>query len=388
MTGVVSGAAPDPAALLLGFARRLRAAGAEVSGERVRAFLRAAQALGPWARTDVYWAGRLTLCAGPDDLARYDREFAAWFGTEERVVPRPPTAAPRLRPIPRNAAVPTGRPGAPEERSPRLPALAASTDVLRHRDVAELSPAEREQVRRLLAAFALRGPVRRTARRRPARRGETDPRRTVRAMLRNGGEPARLRHRVRAERPRRVVLLVDVSGSMAPYADALLRFAHAAARDRHTEVFTVGTRLTRVTRAMAHRDPDAAMAAVAQAVPDWRGGTRLGELLKEFLDRWGRRGTARGAVVVVMSDGWERGDPEPLAEGMRRLHRLAHRVIWANPLKARPGYAPLAAGMAAALPSVDAFVEGHSLAALERLAEVVRGGHPPEGTPREGADGA
>ncbi|MGA5797517.1 vWA domain-containing protein [Streptomyces cellulosae] len=389
MTGVASEAAVDPAALLVGFARRLRAAGAEVSGERVRAFLRATEALRPWARTDVYWAGRLTLCGGPDDLRRYDREFAAWFGAGERTVPRPPVPAPpRLRPVLRNAAVPTGRPGAPEERAPRLPSPAASTDMLRHRDVAELSAAEREQVRRLLAAFALRGPVRRTARRRPARRGETDPRRTVRALLRNGGEPVRLRHRMRAERPRRVVLLVDVSGSMAPYADALLRFAHAAARGGHTEVFTVGTRLTRVTRAMAHRDPDAAMAAVARAVPDWRGGTRLGELLKEFLDRWGRRGTARGAVVVLLSDGWERGDPELLAEGMRRLHRLAHRVIWANPLKARPGYAPLAAGMAAALPSVDAFVEGHSLAALERLAAVVRGGRPPEGTPREGADDA
>lgn len=388
MTGVASEAAPDPAALLLGFARRLRAAGAEVSGERVRSFLCAAQALRPWALTDVYWAGRLTLCGGPDDLARYDREFAAWFRAGERAVPDPAPVPPRLRPVLRSTAAPTGKPGTSDERAPRLPALAASTDVLRHRDVAELDAAEREQVRRLLAALALRGPVRRTARRRPARRGESDPRRTVRAMLRHGGEPVRPRHRVRAERPRRVVLLVDVSGSMAPYADALLRFAHAAARAGRTEVFTVGTRLTRVTRAMAHRDPDAAMAAVAEAVPDWRGGTRLGELLKEFLDRWGRRGTARGAIVVVLSDGWERGDPEPLAEGMRRLHRLAHRVIWANPLKARPGYAPLAAGMAAALPSVDAFVEGHSLAALERLAEVVRGGRPPERAPREGADGA
>ncbi|MFI8202783.1 VWA domain-containing protein [Streptomyces sp. NPDC085937] len=383
-----AGDVPDPAAVLLGFARRLRTAGADVSGERVRAFLRAAEALRPGARRDVYWAGRLTLCGGPDDLTRYDREFAAWFGTGGPPAPDPVPAPPRPRPVLRNEATPTGRPGTPVERAPRLPSWAASTDVLRHRDVAELNPAEREQVRRLLAAFALRGPVRRTARRRPARRGETDPRRTVRAMLRGGGEPVRPLRRKRAERPRRVVLLVDVSGSMAPYADALLRFAHAAARGRHTEVFTVGTRLTRVTRAMAHRDPDAAMAAVASAVPDWRGGTRLGELLKEFLDRWGRRGTARGAVVVLLSDGWERGDPELLAEGMRRLHRLAHRVIWANPLKARPGYAPLAAGMAAALPSVDAFVEGHSLAALERLARVVRGGRPVEGVPVEGADGA
>jgi uncharacterized protein with von Willebrand factor type A (vWA) domain len=260
--------------------------------------------------------------------------------------------------------------------------LADSTDVLRHRDFAELTAAERDQLRRLRAAFTLRGEARRTARRHPARRGAVDPRRTVRELLRGGGEPARLRHRARADRPRRVVLLVDVSGSMGPYADALLRFAHAAlhgprtggaARGTRTEVFTIGTRLTRVTRELAHRDPDTAMAALAAAVPDWRGGTRLGEMLHGFLDRWGRRGMARGAVVVVLSDGWERGDPALLAEQMRRLHRLAHRVIWANPRKARPGYAPLAGGMAAALPSVDAFVEGHSPAALERLAAVVRG---------------
>ncbi|NEB06283.1 VWA domain-containing protein, partial [Streptomyces sp. SID13726] len=251
--------------------------------------------------------------------------------------------------------------------------------------------AARVRLHRLLPAFALPGPARRTARRRPSRHGEVDPRRTVRELLRHGGEPTRPRRHARVLRPRRVVLLVDVSGSMAPYADALLRFAHAAAlartrpappasrartgsaRPPRTEVFTIGTRLTRVTRELSHRDPDLAMRALAAAVPDWRGGTRLGGLLREFLDRWGQRGLARGAVVVLLSDGWERGDPELLAAQMRRLHRLAHRVIWANPRKARPGYAPLAAGMAAALPSVDAFVEGHSLAALERLAAVVKG---------------
>ncbi|EST38338.1 hypothetical protein N566_07975, partial [Streptomycetaceae bacterium MP113-05] len=140
-----------------------------------------------------------------------------------------------------------------------------------------------------------------------------------------------------------------------------------------TEVFTLGTRLTRVSREMTHRDPDTALKAVGAAVPDWSGGTRLGEMLRAFLDRWGQRGMARGAVVVVLSDGWERDDPTLLAGQMRRLHRLAHRVVWANPRKARPGYAPMAGGMAAALPHVDAFVEGHSLAALEHLAAVVRG---------------
>jgi uncharacterized protein with von Willebrand factor type A (vWA) domain len=163
---------------------------------------------------------------------------------------------------------------------------------------------------------------------------------------------------------------------MSGYADALLRFSHAAAhrlRGPGTEVFTLGTRLTRVTREMAHRDADAALLAVADAIPDWSGGTRLGELVKRFLDEWGQRGLARGAVVVVLSDGWERGDASLLGEQMARLHRLAHRVVWANPRAGRPGFAPLAAGMAAALPHVDDFVSGHSLAALERLAALVAG---------------
>ncbi|QOV40618.1 VWA domain-containing protein [Streptomyces ferrugineus] len=374
-------------AALLGFARALREAGVDASAERVYAFLCAVEALGrvsdvpssdtrpgPGMRADVYWAGRLTLCGDRDDLERYERVFAACFGDGEPVGRRPaPAPVPRLRLVLQDVESERRTPASDERGTTPTAALASSAEVLRHRDVAGLDTAEREEVRRLLAAFALHGEARRSARRRPARRGEVDPHRTVRELLRRGGEPARLRRHTRTERPRRIVLLVDVSGSMAPYADALLRFAHAAARGSRTEVFTIGTRLTRVTREMAHRDPDLAMTAVAAAVPDWRGGTRLGELLRAFLDRWGQRGMARGAIVVVLSDGWERGDPELLGAQMRRLHRLAHRVVWANPRKARPGYAPLAAGMAAALPSVDDFVEGHSLAALERLAAVVRG---------------
>jgi uncharacterized protein with von Willebrand factor type A (vWA) domain len=170
-----------------------------------------------------------------------------------------------------------------------------------------------------------------------------------------------------------VVLLVDVSGSMSPYADALLRFAHAAVRARpaSTEVFTIGTRLTRVTRELRLRDPDRALAAGGSAIPDWSGGTRLGEVLKAFLDRWGQRGTARGAVVVICSDGWERGDAELLGEQMARLRRLAYRVVWVNPHKGRAGYEPLTGGMQAALPHVDVFVSGHSMAAFEELSGVI-----------------
>jgi uncharacterized protein with von Willebrand factor type A (vWA) domain len=256
-----------------------------------------------------------------------------------------------------------------------LRASASRAELLRHRDVSTLSAEERQLLNQALVALAMPGQTRPSRRFRPAARGPVDPRRTARELLRDGGDPARLRHRRHTTRPRRVVVLVDVSGSMSPYADALLRFAHAATRRRgvRTEVFTIGTRLTRVTREMSTPDGESAMAALSAAVPDWSGGTRLGELLKDFLDRWGQRGVARGAVVVVLSDGWERGDAALLGRQMARLHRLAHLVVWANPRKAVPGYAPLAAGMAAALPYVDRFVEGHSLAALERLARVVAG---------------
>ncbi|MBX6356181.1 MAG: VWA domain-containing protein, partial [Micromonosporaceae bacterium] len=187
-----------------------------------------------------------------------------------------------------------------------------------------------------------------------------------------GGAGGRARRR-RRDKPRRLVLLLDVSGSMAPYADALLRFGHAAVRRRPTltEVFTLGTRMTRVTRALRHRDADAALTAAGAAIPDWHGGTRLAESLKAFLDRWGQRGTARGAVVVLCSDGWERGDPAALAAQVARLSRLAYRLVWVNPHRGKPGYAPLAGGMAAALPYLDEFVAGHSLAALEELVEVI-----------------
>lgn len=180
-----------------------------------------------------------------------------------------------------------------------------------------------------------------------------------------------------------MVFLLDVSGSMEPYSRALVRFAHAAVASRRSgrvEVFTLGTRLTRVTREMGRRDPEAALAAAAAAVHDWSGGTRLGSGLGEFNETWGVRGTARGAVVVICSDGWDRGDPDVMAAQMARLSLVAHRVIWVNPLKASPGYAPLARGMAAALPYVDLFVEGHSVSSLEGLAARIAGGRPKEVT--------
>lgn len=352
---------------LVAFGRVLRACGVEAGPDRVQTFVRAVDALDVTHRDDVFWAGRLTLCAGPDDLPRYDRAFAAHF-SGERAGPirrRPPMV------VVRPTAQPTrpGDDGAGERSEEAARAATASrVEILRHRDVARLSDAERDHVRRLLALLEPAGPTRLTRRHRPASRGPLDARRTVREVLRHGGEPARLVHVRRSTRPRRLVLLVDVSGSMAPYADTMLRFAHAAARRRTgTEVFTLGTRLTRVSREIRRPDPDTALAAVAGAVPDWSGGTRLGELMRAFLDRWGQRGTARGAVVVVISDGWERGDPTLLGEQMRRLHRLAHRVVWVDPHRGKPGYAPATAGLLAALPHCDDVVDGHSFDALARL---------------------
>jgi uncharacterized protein with von Willebrand factor type A (vWA) domain len=379
---------------VVGLARTLRAAGVPATADRVHATVAALERLDPGRRADVYWAGRLTLCANPDDIDRYDRVFAAYFGDPPGALVRRPAmpAAGRLHLVHGVEADDSGagqdaEDGADPENDDEGAAAAASRiEVLRHRDIAAMSPADRAALARLLAAFTLAADTRRTRRTAPSHRGVVDRHRTLRRLMQAGGEPVRPARRDRRERPRRVVLLVDVSGSMSGYADALLRFAHAAShrnRGPATEVFTVGTRLTRVTRELGHRDPDVALEAVAGDVPDWSGGTRLGQLVKDFLDQWGQRGMARGAVVVLLSDGWERGDVTLLGAQMARLHRLAHRVVWSNPRAGRPGFAPLAAGMAAALPHVDEFVSGHSLAALEHLATVVAGARqrPTSGEP-------
>jgi uncharacterized protein with von Willebrand factor type A (vWA) domain len=365
--------ARDVVDTVLGFARTLRHAGVSASPDRVEAMLAALGSLDVLDPGAVYWAGRLTMCGGPDDLDRYDAAFAAYFAGE-----RPRVARTEGRPEVELAASAPLEPGTgdgEDDAEARDLAVQASGDeVLRHRDVAELTPAEREHLRRLFALLVPATPMRPARRRRPSPQGAVHPARTVRRALRDGGEVTRLLRHRRQARPRRVVLLIDVSGSMTPYADALLRFAHAAVRARpvSTEVFTIGTRLTRVTREMRLRDPDRALAASGSAIPDWSGGTRLGEVLKAFLDRWGQRGTARGAVVVVCSDGWERGGTQLLAEQMVRLRRLAHAVVWVNPHKGRTGYEPLTGGMQAALPSVDHFVSGHSLAAFEELTGVIQ----------------
>lgn len=363
----------DAVGAVVEFAGRLRAAGAVVPPTRVHAMIRALGELGADSLESVYWSGRLTLCASPEDIDRFDQVFAAYFSGR----PARPRTRVTVEPSYQLVARPTDPPGDGRRRDddpspPERLATASRLEVLRHRDVAELTAAERAEVQRYVSLLVPAGPQRLTHRLRPSARGIVDTRRTVRTMLRHGGEPAELLHHRRTRRYRRLVFIVDVSGSMAPYADTLLRFAHAACRSRPgTEVFTVGTRLTRVTRELRRREPGNALAAASATIPDWRGGTRLGAELKEFLDRWGQRGVARGAVVVIASDGWERGDPAPLGEQMARLRRLARHVAWVNPHRGRAGYVPRTGGMLAAIPHVDQLVAGHSLGAMEELARTL-----------------
>lgn len=357
---------------LVAFTRALAAAGLHIGTDRTAAFLSAVGQIDVADPVQVYWAGRLTLCAEPDEIVHYDEVFASWFSTVPRGRAQPVLQQRQTR----MAALTTGDTGstAGVEQSSELRVAASDTEVLRAQDLAELSPAEREHLRQVLALLRPEPPQRRSARLRPARRGALDPHRTVRAMLRSGGEPIALARRARATRPRKVVLLIDVSGSMTPYADALLRFAHAVVRRTPgaVEVFTLGTRLTRVSRQLRERDPERALVAAGRAVPDFAGGTRLGETLRAFLDRWGQRGVARQAVVVLFSDGWERGDPTLLGEQVERLRRLAHAVLWVNPHAGRGGYAPVQSGIAAALPHVDRLLAGHSLETLETLLKIMR----------------
>lgn len=364
-----------PSRMAVAFVRLLRRGGLAVPVGAALVFARALAVTGLESRDGVYWAGRATLVRRPEDVAAYNHAFAVfWLGRETVRVSVPAEEIVVRMDEDEESAEPDAPD--PEPRSSRrtLSVRYSHTETLRNKDFARCSPAELDETRRMMAALRLESARRRTRRhQRSSRRwGRPDARRTLRMALRAGGEPVRRAHMEPSWRPRRIVLLCDVSGSMEAYARSLLRFLHVGVMGKgNVEAFALGTRLTRLTRELSRHDPDAALAAAADAVADWSGGTRLGEGLRAFNDRYGVRGMARGAVVVILSDGWDRGDPGVLGEEMARLSRVAHRIIWVNPLKATPGYAPLARGMAAALPYVDELLEGHSLASLERLAEVV-----------------
>jgi len=367
----------DAARAAVGFARVLRAAGLRVPTDSSIAFAEALGVVGWSDGTDVYWAARATLCRRPEDVERFDACFRAWFADRDAAAVR--DVAPELEAVvaldaPGDGSDDGGEEPPGDERVPILTVRFSRAETLRHRDFASYSAAEHDEARRVLADLRITGARRRSRRLTPGRRTRRRPdvRRTMRAALRTDGEPLVRAWRAPSERARRLVVLCDVSGSMEPYARVLVRFLHSAVVARtQVEAFAFGTRLTRLTRELSNRDPDAAIAAAARRVADWSGGTRIGASLRTFNDTWGVRGMARGAVVVVISDGWDRGEPDVLAEQMARLSRVAHRVIWVNPLKATPGFAPLAAGMAAALPFVDDFVAGHSIASLTELAALV-----------------
>jgi uncharacterized protein len=334
----------DGPEVLTSFGRALRDEDLPVGTGRIATFCSAAALLSP---DDLYWAGRATFVSHPQHVPVYDRVYAAFFG---------PVPEPQIR---------TSKVVLQEEVEL---ALASPVEVLREKSFARCSEEELAALGALMARIPLVVPPRRTRRREPARAGTPDLRRTLRRSFRTGGEPLERAWRRRRKRPRRLVLFVDVSGSMADYSRALLLFAHAALRtDPRWEAFCFGTRLTRLTRALATPDLDEALRRAAAEVFDWDGGTRIGESLKLFLDDFGHRGLARGAVIVICSDGLEVGDPELLREQMGRLSRLAHRIVWLNPLKEDPAYEPLARGMQAALRHVDVFSSGHSLATLEEL---------------------
>ncbi|WP_419848814.1 vWA domain-containing protein [Candidatus Poriferisocius sp.] len=360
----------------VGFVNALRGAGIDVAVGSSVNYYQALGAVGLEQRSSVYWAGRATLVTEPDDIEIYDKIFDAYYGGQQLVATPVVEVTQPITLVVDDDGDDEGEDGGGDEDpgDPSLTLRWSRHEVLRDKDFADYSDDELDEAHRLMAAMARLGGTRRSRRRRRTHRtaGHPELRRTVRAAIRSGGEPVRRWYTEPGERLRRVVLLLDISGSMESYARALIRFVHAAVVGRRrVEVFTIGTRLTRITRELSSRDPDRAISEAADAVSDWSGGTRLGDTLAEFNELWGIRGMARGATVVILSDGWDRGSPEVMAEQMARLHRVTHRLVWVNPLKATPGYQPLAQGMAAALPHVDDFIEGHSLHSLELLAEVL-----------------
>ena len=374
----------DAAAVLV--VRALRGLGVAVPPDATVAYASALAEVGVDRREHAYWAGRATLVHRPEDVATYDRVFAVVFDGPvpegapggpggEGVVPAPPVERVTLLVDGDDDSSVDDLAAADPIDGPVLTLRWTDRELLRDKDFATCTTDELDEAHRLMADLRLTGARRPSRRSRPTRRrrGAIDMAATARRALRTGGEPLRTAHREPGERRRPVVLLCDVSGSMEGYARALLRFAHVAvAGGTKVEVFTLGTRCTRITHDLRSRDPDTALRSAAAAVADWSGGTRLGEGLQAFNDTWGVRGMARGATVVVLSDGWDRGDAALLGEQVARLGRVAHRLIWVNPLKATPGFAPLAGGMAAALPHVDELVEGHSLRSLEALADLIR----------------
>lgn len=369
------------------FAARLHALGVEVAPDRAGRFAAAVRLARPATTHELYWLGRVTLAATPAEIAAYDRVFTEVFrGVVDVATSRGDQHQPKVDELAAGEQLPDRREGtAPADgRRPvrhaeggtpvddggeterPVGAPVSRHELLRRRDFASCTPAELAELRALMARLRVHPPRRPARRRRPHRSGDSiDRRRTLRRARRTGGHPVVLARRTTTVRRRRVVLLADVSGSMEAYSRAYLYLLHGAVRALQAETFVFATRLTRLTRALRLGDPEQALRAAMAEADDWSGGTRIGAAIKQFNDGWGRRGLARGAVVVIVSDGWESEDVALLGEQMARLSRLAHRIVWVNPRKQSDRYQPLVGGMAAALPHVDVFTSGHSLDALD-----------------------
>jgi uncharacterized protein with von Willebrand factor type A (vWA) domain len=387
----------DLAEVAASFGRLLHDAGVPVTAERTGCFVRGIACVRPASVTELYWAGRVTLLTGHDEIDVYDRVFAYVFRGAAHHADRPAAPPPvsiRLRPHRRvrtegttgassgPATAPTPGGDAGNGTDPQLVAAASFDDRLRTKDFAAWTPEELALLRSLIAGLAVAAPLRRSRRHVRRRPGERlDLRATLRRSHRTGGDPVERVLRRRKQRPRRIVLLADVSGSMEPYARAYLHLLHGAVRATKAEAFVFATRLTRLTRELRANNPDRALQRAAAAAPDWSGGTRIGHALRMFNDRYGRRGMARGAVVVIVSDGWELDNPAVLGEQMARLGRLAHRVIWVNPRIANERYPPLVGGMLAALPHIDVMLSGHSPAAMAELLAAISDVEPAASAP-------
>jgi uncharacterized protein len=391
--------------LATAFGQRLRVAGLAAGPERCARFADALEVTQPVARRRLYHAARAVFVTDRAQVVIFDRVFGEVFG--RAAVSEPPTAETELeqrmdsepteatgaagtdaelspdvvRTVSHPAQQPASQPG--ESELP-VPLLASSEEVLADKRFDALDPAELAALARLMARLRVDTPLRRTRRYQHLHHGRRiDLRRTLRGSLRSGGDPIKLRRRERRLLPRRLVLLCDISGSMEPYARVYLQFLVCAiGAGPRAEAFLFATRLTRVTRALAARDPNRAFRQAAAAAPDWSSGTRIGDALKSFNDRHGRRGMARGAVVVILSDGWERGDPSAVSREMERLSRLAHRIVWVNPRAAARSFSPRTGGMAAALPYCDALLSGESLTALQAVVHALAdGAATPDTTP-------
>ena len=377
--------------------RRLHDVGVPINPGRAADLARALTLVAPITRRRLYWTARAVFVSDPAQVEAFDAVFFSVFGNraegedfdpeDARTVASPaddrPTSEHKASPQdsgeqdPRTSvsSSPPGERGEDEEPAEvEVPlAMASDEELLGRKSFDALEPHELAQLYRLMSRLELATPLRRTRRYEKGRHGERiDLRRTLRTSLRTGGEPIRLARRRRRIARRRLVLLCDISGSMEPYARAYLQFLTCAAGSGpKAEAFVFATRLTRITRALASRNPERAIQRAAAAAPDWSSGTRIGDALREFNDRHGRRGMARGAVIVILSDGWERGDPMLVGREMARLARLAHRIVWVNPRLSAGAFSVRAGGMVAALPHCDALVSGHSFQALGEVAEAI-----------------